>query len=509
MMKNKFLIPLLMTLAFYCSQGITLADEPGEKGKKNDADNEVKDQLVETHHTVTINGGELNYTATAGMLVLKKEDGKPRASIFHVAYHKNDGDKIGNRPISFAFNGGPGSSSVWLHLGILGPKRVKMYDNGFAPPPPNELIPNEYSLLDVTDLVFIDPVSTGYSRPAPGEDAKQFYGYENDLETVGEFIRLYLTRNQRWASPKYLIGESYGTTRAVGLANHLMNRYGMYLNGLVLVAPILNFQTINFYQGNDLPYLLFLPAYTATAWYHKMLAPEMGNDLGSILEQVEAFALREYNLALIQGTRLAEPERRAIIKKLAGFTGLSEEFINQSDMRVMMNRFAKELLRNQENTIGRFDSRMLGKDRDAAGESFEYDPSYSMVLGPVTSTLNHYLRTELEFNSDLPYEILTSAVHPWRYNDFNHRYVDVSDKLRQAMVKNPALRVFAACGIYDLATPYFTANYTFDHLGLDKSLQKNIRIDYYQAGHMMYFHLPSLIKLKQDMSSFLANDTHE
>jgi len=474
------------------------------------------DQITETKHTLTIGGQTISYTVTAGTIVLKEEaekkgekageaEGeKPRAAIFFIAYTRDDVEDKSRRPLTFSFNGGPGSSSVWLHLGVLGPRRVLMDEIGNPPPPPHRLVDNEYSLLDLTDLVFIDPVSTGYSRPVPGEKASDFHGFKKDVESVGDFIRLYATRYQRWTSPKFLIGESYGTTRAAGLSGYLQERHGMYLNGIMLVSCILNFQTARFGPGNDLPYLLFLPTYAATAWYHRRLAANLQKDLQATLREVEAFAAGEYTLALMKGAALPADERARIVEKLARYTGLAADYIERADLRIEIFRFTKELLRDERRTVGRLDSRFKGVDRDSAGENFEHDPSLSIVIGPYTAALYDYVRGELKFESDLQYEIL----HPdlwskWSYADFENQFVNVAETLRKAIATNPSLKVFVANGYYDLATPYFATEYTFHHLGLDPSLQANLSLAYYEAGHMMYIHRPSLAKMKEDLARFI------
>ena len=482
------------------------SDIIGGKRKTKDRDKKTpKEEISQTRHRITIDGNVIEYTATAGTLLLKEEGGAPRASVFFTAYTAKDRKDISERPVTFSFNGGPGSSSVWLHLGLLGPRRISMDGIENNLPPPYRLIDNEHSILDVTDLVFIDPVSTGFSRAVAGQSPKKFHGVQKDLESVGEFIRLYTTRYKRWSSPKFLIGESYGTTRAAGLTGHLQDRFGMYLNGIMLISSILDFQTIRFDIGNDLPYILFLPAYTATAWYHKKLPGELQGDLRTTLKEVEEFALGKYTLALMKGTALSEEEHRDIVGLLSRYTGLTEEYVEQTNLRINIFRFAKELLRDRRRTVGRFDSRILGIDQDAAGETYDYDPSYTMVHGPASTTLNDYVRTELQFESDLPYEILTSQVHPWDYGKFKNRYLTFAEPLRQAMTKNPYLEVFVASGYYDLATPYFATEYTFNHLGLDSSLQDNISLHYYEAGHMMYFHEPSLAKLKVDIKNFMES----
>lgn len=489
-----------------------MAGEKKDEVKKDEKPT-PRDNLVETKHSVVIGGQTIAYTVTAGTVVLREEAereketeaevAKPKASLFFIAYTRDDAPDKTKRPLTFSFNGGPGSSSVWLHLGVLGPRRVLLGDDGHAPPPPYRLVDNAYSLLDVTDLVFIDPVSTGYSRPVPGEKAKEFHDFKKDIETVGEFIRLYTTRNRRWTSPKFLIGESYGTTRAGGLSGYLQERYGLYLNGLMLVSVVLNFQTLEFHPGNELPYVLFLPTYTATAWYHRKLAPELQADLRAALNEVEAFALNEYSVALMKGDALSSEERAALARKLARYTGLTPDYIERTDLRINIFRFTKELLRDQRRTVGRLDSRFKGMDRDSAGETFEEDPSYTNIVGAYTATFYDYVREELKFESDLPYEILNPKVWPWSYADHENRYVNVADTLRRAMAANPHLKVFVANGYYDLATPHFAAAYTFNHLGLDPSLRSNISMAYYEAGHMMYIHLPSLARLKADLETFI------
>ncbi|MBM3129993.1 MAG: peptidase S10 [Chloroflexi bacterium] len=476
---------------------------------------EPQDQIVETRHSITLGGQEIKYTVTTGTIVLKEEaekkgdkqgesEGeKAKASVFFIAYTRDDVADKTKRPLTFSFNGGPGSSSVWLHLGVLGPRRVVMTDIGDLPPPPYQLVDNEFSLLDVTDLVFIDPVSTGFSRPVVGEKAKEFHSFKKDIESVGDFIRLYATRYQRWTSPKFLIGESYGTTRAAGLSGYLQERHGMYLNGIMLVSAILNFATARFHPGNDLPHILFLPTYTATAWYHQRLAPELQTDLQATLRQVEAFALGEYARGLAQGAALPANDRARIVTQLARYTGLSAEYIEQTNLRINIHRFCKELLRDERRTVGRIDSRFKGIDRDAAGEEYEYDPSITNIVGPYTATFNDYVRGELKFETDLPYEIMTPRVHPWSYAQHENQYVNVAETLRKAMTINPHLKVTVANGYFDLATPYFATRYTFDHLELDPTLAQNISMTYYPAGHMMYIHLPSLAQLKNDLANFV------
>ena len=481
------------------------SEETKDEEKNGDT---PEDKLSVTHHSVTINGEEIRYTATTGTLILKeeidKEGEKPKAAVFFIAYTRDDVEDTSTRPITFSFNGGPGSSSVWLHLGVLGPRTVKPDDDGELPQPPYQLTNNECSILDKTDLVFIDPVSTGFSRAVPGEEAKQFHGFKRDIESVGDFILLYLGRYKRWGSPKFLIGESYGTTRASGLAGYLQERHGTYLNGIMLVSVVLNFQTIRFAPGNDLPYILYLPTYAATALYHKKL-DDTDTQFEAFIDEVREFAIGDYTVALMKGSTVPPEQRANIVQQLAKYTGLTPEYIERTDLRINISRFCKELLRDEAQTVGRFDSRYKGIDRDSAGEYYEYDPSSAVVQGAYTATLNDYVRGELEFKSDLPYEILSRRVHPWDYSGHQNEYVNVADTLRKAMTINPALKVFVANGYYDLATPFLASEYTFSHLGLDQSLQDNITMAYYQAGHMMYIDQAELQKMKRDLDVYLNN----
>jgi len=488
-----------------------MSDEQSkEEASKND--HLIEDQLVTTQHSVTINGRALDYTATAGTIVLQEEDDeggiKQKAKIFFVAYTLDGVEEPQKRPLTFSFNGGPGSSSVWMHMGLLGPWRVDMGQDGHLPPPPYRLVENAYSFLDESDLVFIDPVSTGYSRPVEGEEAKQYHHFQKDIESIAEFIRLYTTRQQRWLSPKYLIGESYGTTRAAALSSLLQEKHGLYLNGIMLISSILNFQTAVFNPGNDLPYIFFLPTYAAIAWYHKQLDESLFDDLEQLLAEVQEFAGGEYAAALFQGSQLTRAEKAQIAQKIARYTGLSPAYIEQTNLRLEIMRFVKELLRDQRRTVGRLDGRFLGIDRDAAGENYEYDPSYANTQGPYTAGFNDYVRRQLNFKSDLPYEILTERVNPWSYETHQNQYINVAESLRQAMSSNPFLKVFVANGYYDLATPFAATQYTFSHLELEAELEENISMAYYEAGHMMYIHLPSLMQLKEDLANFVSASSH-
>jgi carboxypeptidase C (cathepsin A) len=466
----------------------------------------VEEKISKTEHTAQINGQTIKYTANAGTMLLKKEDGTPTASIFYIAYTKDEVPDISKRPITFAFNGGPGSSSVWLHMGTLGPKRVVMDAEGNPTPPPYKFTDNEFSMLDQTDLVFIDPVSTGYSRAIPENTAKSFHSLSGDLNSVSDFIRLYVSRNARWASPKFLAGESYGTTRAAALSGKLQDDLGIYLNGIMLLSSVLNFGTIRFDPGNDLPYPLYLPTYTAAAWFHNKLPKDLQSaGLQKAIDEAKRYASGPYMLALFKGDAIPAEEHAAVVKNLARLTGLSTQFIDESNLRIRPSRFEKELLREQRRTLGRYDSRLEGLDEDATAANPEYDPSYASVQGAFTAAWNQYVHTELKFESDLPYEILTGRVNPWSYQDYENRYVNVADTLRDAMTQNAGLRVFVANGYYDLATPFFATDYTFNHMGLDPKLRDHVSMGFYEAGHMMYTHRKSLEKVKQDLSKFMAS----
>lgn len=463
----------------------------------------AKDNISTTQHSVTINGQAIAYTARAGTMVLKSEDGAPRASFFFVSYTKDGADPT-RRPVTFTFNGGPGSSSVWLHMGAVGPKRVNYRDEeGHAAMPPYKLVDNEGSLLDVSDLVFIDPVTTGFSRAIPFKDADKFHGVDSDIESVGEFIRLWMSRYGRWSSPKFLLGESYGTTRAAGLSGWLQSQ-GVYPNGIMLISSILNFETTSFDSANDLGYELFLPTYTAIAWYHKRLSPDLQN--GTIENAVaisEKYALGPYNAALMQGDRISDEERKNVAAHLANLTGLPADYIDRANLRVRGDRFDKELLKSQRRTVGRLDGRFTGIDKDAAGESPEYDPSYAAIFGEYTASFNDYVRRELKYETDAAYEILTGKVRPWSYDRSSNRYVDVAETLRGAMSQNPYLKVFVANGYYDMATPFAATRYTFARMQLDPEVRANVSMDYFEGGHMMYIDRKAHAKLKKDLADFI------
>lgn len=464
------------------------------------------DDVVQTSHVLTREAGDLRYTATTGRIVLREEhhdDGrfrgvKAKAEMFVTSYVL-DGEDPAVRPVTFAFNGGPGSSSVWLHLGLFGPKRVLMGDAGDLLAPPYGLADNAESLLADSDLVFIDPVSTGYSRPAEGEPASEYHGFGRDIDAVTELIRLWTTRNDRWMSPKYVAGESYGTTRACAVAAALQSRFGLYLNGVILISSVIDMGTIRFTEGNDLSAALYLPTYACLAHYHGLLGDR---PLEEVRRQAEDLAEHDYPHALARGARLGVDERADMARRISEVTGLSSGYVERVNLRIEHKRFFRELLRDRGQIIGRLDGRFVGWDIDDGGEQPSFDPSDAAIRGPYGAALNHYVRADLGYHSDLAYQILTD-VQPWSYAEFEGRAVSVSSMLAQAMRHNPHLRVYLACGYYDGATPYFAAEHAFAHLALPPHLRSNIEVHYYDAGHMMYVHEPSRLRQSAEIAAFV------
>jgi carboxypeptidase C (cathepsin A) len=479
------------------------ADEtkPAEKSREKSTDS-VLEPIV-TKHEIVLEGRPLKYSATAGMMPIQNAEGETEANIFFIAYTLDDSGDKSKRPLMFSFNGGPGSASVWLHLGALGPKRVDMPD-AVLPGPPYHLVDNASTWLDKTDLVFIDPVGTGYSRAVRPDLTKKFHGLQGDLQSVGDFIRMYITRFERWGSPMFLVGESYGTTRAAGLAGRLVERNGIAFNGIVLVSTVLNFQTLQFDKGNDLPYALFLPTYTATAWYHKKLGKELQKELKSTLEMAEKWASNEYTTALGKGDRLSPEERASIVEGLARFTGLDPTYVDLANLRIDPSHFRKELLRKERKSVGRLDSRFVGSDASGVSERPDFDPSNAAIRPPYTATINNYLRATLGYKTDVPYYILGEGVSGWDWGLTGRQgYPETSSLLRGAFAQNPSMKVFVASGYYDLATPFAATEWTFSHMDLSPSFRKNVRFESYEAGHMMYVKPESLVKLKNDVAEFI------
>jgi carboxypeptidase C (cathepsin A) len=484
---------------------------PGRPDKPATTDkSEPVDELVVTRHVVpAADGRELRYTATCGRMVLRQEEHKedafdghrPKAEVFLTAYTLDDAQR--SRPVTFAFNGGPGSSSVWLHLGLLGPRRVLSGDVGELTPPPYDLVDNPHTLLASSDLVFIDPVSTGYSRPAKGEKPKDFHGYTSDLASVGEVIRLWTTRHGRWLSPKYLCGESYGTLRAAGLARYLQETYGMNLNGLMLLSTVLDLGLLQSNGHNQHPFLMYLPTYAAIAHYHGLHGDRPLRDL---LDEAEAYAARDYPWVLSRGARLTDSERGAAVARLASLTGLSEDYVDRVNLRIAPGRFFAEVLRHRRLVVGRLDGRFTGWVEDYGQEQLDAwaDPAMDAIRGPYTAAFNHYVRSELGFASDLPYEIISRTTNTaWSFKEFEGQTVSVADKLAAAMRANPYLRVYLGCGYHDGATPYFAAEHTAAHLAIPRELRGNIQFAHYPAGHMMYVHDESRVEQSAHLARFV------
>lgn len=453
-----------------------------------------EDKRVTTHHTLALEGRELAYTATAGTTRIQLDD-KPSVDLFHVAYVVDDGGP--DRPVTFAFNGGPGSSSVWLHVGILGPNRVRV-DVDSPPVLPGQLEANPHTLLAHSDLVFIDPTSTGHSRPVDSK-GRGYHGVEADIESVGELIRRWLSENRRWGSPKYLAGESYGTIRAVGLAHHLQQKWGLYFNGLVLISVALKLGTLLFDDADNwLASVMFLPAAAVTAHRHGKVEAD---DVWELHARAETFARERYMPALVQGDRLPEADKRALSEELAALTGVSADFLYRCDNHLDLARYCAELLRDERKVVGRLDSRFTGYPRDGAYEKLPYDPSFSVVSGVFTNGL--YLQlAALDYEEARSYRIFNHDVWPWTFDDCENKPLDMTRRLREALVENPAMRVFVASGLYDLATPWSAAEYTLSQLQLPPDRREAITSRCYPAGHMMYLHEPSATALAADLGAF-------
>lgn len=486
------------------------------------------EQASTTSHQVIIAGQTVRYRATAANMPMRDENGKLKGTMFFVTYEKEEAPAASptgttshvspatsvtdtqpalpdrsRRSITFIFNGGPGAAAVWLHLGTAGPKRIVLSQDGIPPPPPYRLMDNTCSWLDATDLVFIDPVGTGFSRPAEGEKPEQFFGVQEDIHWVADFIRLYITAYGRWPSPKFLAGESYGTTRAAGLSEYLIDRYGIALNGIVLISSVLDFQTLSPSDNNDLPYPLYLPSYTATAWYHKKLPADYQADLQATLREVEDWSLSTYAISLARGATLPNEQRQTVISRLARYTGLPLDLIDRNNLRITPGVFRKHLLASEHEVVGRFDSRLRGFDAQRKTNSADYDPGLAEYLAVYSSTFNDFVRQTLRYESMLPYEVLSGRVHPWKMTESGQGYLNVADNLRSAMIKNPHLKVLVASGFFDLATPYYATTYTLNRLDLSPALRANISTTFYMGGHMMYHHQLSCEKLHHDVVAFI------
>ncbi|HZS97723.1 MAG TPA: peptidase S10 [Terriglobales bacterium] len=479
--------------------------EPGKEGASEEHYDMTEIPPVVTHHQTTVDGKVLRYTATTGRLPIKRSDGKIEAEMFFVAYTL-DGQEAAKRPLTFCFNGGPGSATVWLHMGAVGPKRVVLEANGFMPPPPYTIADNPNTLLDRSDLVFVDAISTGFSRAANAEATKKFLGVKGDIEAFGEFVRLYVTRYERWPSPLFILGESYGTTRAAGIAGFLANR-GISFNGITLLSTAMDFGTLEWAKNNDIPYFLLVPTFSMIAAYHKRLPPDLMQDLGKTREEVERWSMNDYAAALLKGDRLAPEERQKIIDAYARYTGLDKKLIDNANLRINVEQFTHNLLLDQKLRVGRLDGRFTGVDPEGLLDQRFYDPTSAAILPPYTAVFNNYVRTELGYKVDLPYKVFAwdePAFQKWDWGEADKGFPNTAPGLRAALVENPYLKVLVMEGHYDLATPYFAANYSIDHLNLGPDYRKNVSFTTYEAGHMVYIDNASHAKMKKDLVEFMG-----
>jgi carboxypeptidase C (cathepsin A) len=508
--------PRALTLALACSLFplAVLAQEPRPAQPPADHKDEKDipippEKPVATHHDITLGGRVLKYTATAGTLLIRDEDDKPYGSIFYVAYTL-EGVEAKSRPVSFLYNGGPGSASLWLHMGSFSPVRITTDSPNPTAGPPFKLVANEFSLLDKTDLVFIDAPLTGYSRAVGKGTPKDFAGVDQDLRAFDRFILRYLSVNQRWNSPKFLIGESYGTTRSAALADMLGND-GVQLNGVVLISSILNYNIRA--GGYDMLYVANLPSYAAAAWYFNKI-PNKPPDVAAWVEQARQFASGAYAQALFAGHNLSAAQLDSVAKEVSRFTGLTVEYVKETNLRISPTRFRKEVLREDHRTLGRYDMRFEGVDIDAAGESPSYDPSDTGISGAFVAALHDYIERELKYESTDTYHTRANNIGQW---DFKHQPTSggfggggeqsqpwVAADLASAIRKNPHLQVFSANGYFDLATPFFATEYDLSHMELEPQLRGNIHFGYYPSGHMIYLNVDALKQLKEDLANFIA-----
>lgn len=506
------LLTLFLFLGYTKTAKAQMPDSAAKNGDRKAAENsqDSKEQSSVTEHSIRVDGQNIPYKATAGTIILKDAKGDPTGAMFYVAYTRSDAEDLSRRPVAFFYNGGPGSSTVWLHMGAYGPKRVATVDAAPTPPAPYKLIDNEDTLLGVTDEVFIDAMGTGFSHALGKTENKDFWGVDQDVQAFAQFITTYITENDRWNSPKFLIGESYGTFRSAALGNYLQSRDNVDLNGIVLMSSVLDLGTISFYPGEDLAYVLYVPSYTATACYHKVMS--CPSDMNQFLEQSRQFAETEYSEALMKGSNLSDAERESVAKKLSQFTGLSTDYILKADLRVTLPQFMQELQHSKGLTTGRLDSRFSGDTIDPLAEFASGDPQSSALSSAYTAAFNQYIRKDLKFGENMTYHVsanFAGASWDWKHNQgrgFGFPGApNVEPDLVEALVTNPHLHVEVENGIYDLATPFFETEYTMDHLDLPANLKSHIQLKYYDAGHMMYVSESAHAKLKANVTAFIEN----
>lgn len=499
-------------LALLVSAQVVIAQQTGRRGRGGAAAGPttaptagfVDEKPIVTHHEMEVGGKPVRYTATVAQMPLKDASGDTEAHIFYTAYTLDDAN-LQTRPLTFAFNGGPGAASLWVHMGGFGPKRVKLMDDGNMPPPPFQFVDNESTWLDKTDLVFIDPVGTGYSRAKSTDVARRMNGVQGDLQSVAEFIRMYISRNDRFVSPIFIAGESYGTFRAAGLAGTLIDQ-GQAVNGIVLVSTVLNYAVLRPGLLNPAAYAVHLPTFTADAWYHKKLAPDLqGKPLADVLKESEQWAMGGFLEALNRGSQISPEDRKAAVEKTARLTGLDPKYVDESDLKIDVAHFTRQLLRDQRQTIGRLDGRLKGPSPLDAGEVAEFDPSGALTRPPFQAAFLHYVQSELGYKTDEKYYV-EGGIMPWDFGTPNS-FAQTGTLLNDAFSKNPYMKVLVCAAYYDLATPYFSAQYTMSHLGIHPERMKDISWAYYPAGHMMYIEKESRAKLKKDVVEFMGKAT--
>lgn len=500
--KTRLSLILVLCMLLSLGPGCALAEAPDTEapeaqGAVKAAPTPAEDDLVQTHHTARIGGQSIDYTATAGRMALNV-DGNT-CDMFFTAYTLDGVENASDRPITFAFNGGPGSSTEWLHMGMLGPRRGDVDEDGNPTQLPVNIVDNEYSLLDVTDLVFIDPVGTGFSRASGDTDPKAFYTYASDIASVGNFIRMYVARNGRWGSAKYVVGESYGTTRAARLTNYLSDTYDMALNGVILVSSINDFNTSMEETRSDLSYTVYLPTYAALGWYHGRLAePYQSMTIDTLMDEVHAYAATDYQAALFRGSRLTDEEKKAVAQRIAAYTGLDSDFVLKQNLRVYINDFCAQLLSDKKLAIGRIDGRYTGPVTEGDFGNTNADPSSAAMGSAFGMAVNQYISGELDYHSDLIYQTMSVEVNDaWKYELDNRLLVQEKD-IYTAISQNKFLKIWVLCGYYDLATPFFAAEWVFDHVFLNPEDAGRVTFSHYPSGHMIYMHSPSLASFREE-----------